>query len=365
MNSWLQHLDLQLRRQLPELPPANNDPKSLVELESVLGQPLPEPIREFLLWMPVGVHLCLEWEIPYAVGGFFLEPGEMAHIVQDWQKPAPEGTLNWWSPHWLPLIGTEEEVLCLDLLGLFGNGAGSLIYYHIHLAKRPTVFPSFPAWLRWLSQALEKNLGRAFLEDGKLDIVMTRKAIPLYREHFPNFPLRGSALILPMKALPPLFSQLREHGLKVACPLPSGLTAEELTRLLTQSFVREEGRDSQGVRLLLQRQDGSSIYCNLRSGDKAPVLESAVVLAEPIAHHLRGARALTETGQVEAAAGRLCQAAFLCHQAGQDGEAFLMLRRALQLHPENSLASRSLSALQDKEIHPDTHLLRPLLQHLH
>lgn len=365
MNSWLSHLDGQLRAQIPQLPPSERHEKALSALQKVVKQPLPGVFKEFMLWKPNGLQIAFQWELPHCIGGFLLEPAEMELVMAEWKEPSPVGTRHWWSSSWIPLLGTSGDFLCLDLPGTFKNPPGSLLSFDHDQPARPVSFPNFEGWLRWMGTALEQGMGRAFLQDGKLDIVLGRKADKLHQDLFANYPQKCSAEILGIGLLDQVLNLIRHHGLQVKCPLPAGLSQDQLVGLLTEGFVRDDGRDGQSVRVIVSQLDGTTVYANLRAGDQATELEAIVTLPENAAQAIRNAKALHEQSQNVPASSRFCEAAFTCFQSGLAAEASVLLRRALQLHPENTVASRSLTALEARQVKVDPLLIRPLLQHIY
>ena len=365
MNSWLAHLDGRLRSEIPHLPASEGNEAALAALEKSVARPLPAVFREFMLWKPAGLQIAFQWELTQCVGGFLLEPAEMELVIAEWKLPCPTGTRHWWSPNWLPVLGTGGDFLCLDLPGTFSNPAESLLSFGVDNPARPVSFPSMEGWLRWLGVALEQGMGRSFLQNGKLDIVIGRKAIKLHADMFANYPIKCSAEILGISLLDQVLNMVRNHGLEIRCELPAKVTHEELVRLLTVSLVRDDGSDRDKVRVILLRDDGTTLYANLRPGEKAAELDSIVAVPENAAHAIRSAKALLEQSQPENAARRLSEAAFTCYQSGLGPEALAMLRRALQIHPENSVARRSMEALEAKQIKVDPQRIQPLLQHLY
>ncbi|MBT9585469.1 SMI1/KNR4 family protein [bacterium] len=365
MNSWLSHLDGQLRAEIPQLPLPERDEKALSALQKVVKQPLPPVFREFMLWKPTGLQIAFQWELLDCVGGFLLEPAEMELVMAEWKAPSPVGTRHWWNASWIPLWGTSGDFLCLDLPGTFKNQPGSLLSFDHDRPARPVSFPNFEGWLRWVGMALEQGMGRAFLQEGKLDIVLGRKAIKLHRDLFANYPQKYCAEILGIGLLDQVLNLIRNHGLQVKCPLPAGLSQDQLAGLLTDSFVRDDGGDGQAVRVIVSQPDGTTLYTNLRPGDQAAELEAIVALPGNAAQAIRNAKALQEQSQNVPASSRFSEAAFTCFQSGLAAEASVLLRRALQLHPENTVASRSLTALEARQVKVDPQVIRPLLQHIY
>jgi len=365
MNSWLAHLDSRLRAMLPDLPPPEGNQKALASLQKCLPQPMPPAFREFMLWKPSGLQISFDWEWDDCVTGFVLEPVEMEQFIEEWKQPGPKGTRNWWSSAWIPLLGSGGDFCCIDLSGSLNNPKGSLLSFYHERPARPVSFPNFEGWLRWLGGALEKGMGRAFLGDGRLEFIFNRKVAQLHKEFFPQYPLKASAEILGVGLLDQTLNLLRKQGLEVRCSLPDKITQEKLSHTLLNSFVRDDGNDGESVRVVLLCDGDLTVYANLRPGsDKVEVL-SLVAVPESAAQAIRNARSLLEQNQKENAARRLCEAAYGCFQAGLAEEATVLLRRALQLNPENTVATRSLQSLEEKQVKPDPLRLRPLLQHLY
>lgn len=373
MNSWLTHLDSCLRSQLPELPPSAWDEASLAPLQKVASKALPPAFRDFLLWRPKDVSVVFTWELPGSTGGHMLELGEIEEIVTAWNRPSPPGTRNWWSPLWIPmLVGSEGDILCVDLPGTFGNTSGSLLQFLPDVASRPVLFPHVEGWLRWLALALEQGMGRAFLEHNRLDIVLNRKAEKLHKDFFPNYPVKCFPEMLGLGFMNRVLNVLRRHGLQPSanCSLPKSLTMDDLSSALDGGLFREEGADGEAVRVsgLCQpagQMDSWMVYGHLKPAPNCALLEAVVAVPENAGNDIRNGLSLVyEHGDPVTGSRRLSEAAYICYQAGCGAEAMALLKRALQWDPQNSVAARSLAALELKQINSDYARIRPLLLHI-
>lgn len=365
MNSWLAQLDSTLRAAIPHLPAPENDEKALKSLQKSVSKLIPAPFRDFMLWKPAGLQISFEWDMDHTIDGYLLEPGEMETVKDEWKQPSPKGTHKWWNGNWIPLLGARGDFLVIDLVGSYGNPAGSLVNFYHDRHIRHATFPNFEGWLRWLATALSQQMGRAFLEeDNKLEIILSRKAARLHNEFFKNYPIKAYAEVVGLGMLDRVLNQVRNHGLEVTCPLPDDLKAEDLRDNLTRSLVREDSSDSQSVRVILLHQ-GRTLYANLTLGEEKALLDCLVSLPENAADAIRSARAFAERGENQTASRRLSEAAFTSYQAGKGAEAVILLRRALQLNPENTVASRSLAALEEKKVEVDPAQVRPLLLHIY
>lgn len=370
MNSWLAHFDNTLRSQLPELAPSAWDEASLGPLQKAASKALPPAFREFLLWRPHDVSVAFTWELPGSTGGHMLELPEIEEIVGAWNRPSPPGTRNWWSPLWIPmLIGAEGDILCVDLPGTFGNTSGSLLQFWPDVASRPVLFPHVEGWLRWVAVAMEQGMGRAFLEENRLDIVLNRKAEKLYRDFFPNYPVKHFPEMLGLGFMNRVLNVLRRYGLQSSanCVLPKPLTLDALAAALQGGLFREDGSDGEAVRVsgLCQGNDGGGawmVYALLKPAPSCALLEAVVAVPENAGDGIQAGLTLTyEHGDPVTGSRRLSEAAFLCHQAGCGAEALALLQRALQWDPQNSVAARSLAALEARNVNADPARIRPLL----
>lgn len=367
MNSWLAQLDKSLRTQIPDLPPAGNDQTRLAAL---LGQGIQNPpaaLQEFFRWLPAGLLWDCTWEIPHCPGGSMLEAPEMAAVVEDWKRPSPPGTTNWWSSSWIPLLDSgSEDYLCVDLQGTFGNPAGSVIQYLHDQPFRPALFPDFESWLRWLVTSLDNGMGKAFVQGQKLHIAMGPKATQWLVNMFPNYPLRKEAEVLGTSPLDRCLNIYRKHGLRMGpkCMLPFGLNQGHIETALKQAFVRVEATDFDCLRIVLEVAPNWTVFLNVRIQPDALEVDSLVCLPEAVADTVRLAVNLTAQGEDKAAAKRLIEAAFLAHKKGFSAEAMAILLRALELQPDNQVAAQSKEALQNKKVVLDFNRLRPFLRHL-
>lgn len=372
MNSWLAHLDTHLRAQMSDLPPANADESALEPLLRHLGKPLPQAFKDFLLWQPQGKELAFSWELTDCYGGHVLGVQEIIQMTGSWRRPSPVGTLNWWSAAWLPFLGGEAgSYLCIDQEGTFGNPPGSLVQFHPEKSGRPIVFPNFEAWLRWVAVCVEQRIARVFPEEERLDVVLGPKANKIYEEFFPKYPVKASADLLGLSLLDQTLTMLRRHGLTLDAKvvLPRGLTPEALTRVLSGGLVKEDGFDSDSVRVIGLWEPGGAVpaqmlYVNLRPTLTGAVVVAILALPENAADTIRAAQALVTQGDLIAASRRFTEAAYLCHKAGLPEEAMTLVQRALDLNRDNKVAMQSLEALQSKGVQPEPEKMRPLLGHL-
>lgn len=365
MNSWVAQLDSTLRAAIPNLPASENNEKAMKSLQKSISKLMPAPFRDFMLWKPAGLQISFEWDMAHTIDGFLLEPGEMETVKDEWKQPSPKGTQNWWNGQWVPVLGARGDFLVIDLVGAYGNPAGSLVNFYHDKHIRHATFPNFEGWVRWLATALQQQMGRAFLEEeGKLEIILSRKAARLHKEMFANYPIKNYAEVVGLGMLDRVLNQVRNHGLEVTCELPGDLKQEDIYDNLTRSLVREDSSDTKSVRVILLH-NSQTLYANLTLGEKKAVLDCLVSLPENAADAIRSAKAFQERGEKETASRRLSEAAFTSFQAGKAAEAVVLLRRALQLHPENSVASRSLEALEAKKVEVDPALVRPLLLHIY
>ena len=367
MNSWLAQLDKSLRTQIPHLPAAGHDQTRLAALMGLGIKDPPGPLQEFFRWLPAGIIWDCTWEIEHCPGGSMLEALEMAAVVENWRRPSPPGTTKWWSPAWIPLLDSgSEDYLCVDLQGTFGNPPGSLLQYFQLQPFRPVIFPDFEGWLRWLSTALENNMGKAFLQGQKLQIALGRKATQLQKDLFPQYPQRHEAEVLGTSPLDRCLNVYRKHGLRMGtqCMLPFGLNQGHIETALKQAFVRVEATDFDCLRIVLEIPPSWTLYLNVRITPDALEVDSLVCLPETVADTVRNAVALSSQGEKRAASSRLTEAAFLAHKKGFSAEAMAILLRALELHPDNKVAAQSRDALNNKKVVLDFNRLRPFLRHL-
>jgi hypothetical protein len=368
MNSWLTHLDGRIRATVADLPgPANEF--DLMALQQAAGRPLPPVLKEFLQWKPAGVQLTLSWETDGFGGGSLLEPLDMVGLMSDWKLPCPQGTVDWWNPEWVPLLDDGQDLLCLNLAGTFGHPAGSLLHFSPDSPHRPALFPHLEGLLRWLATALEQDCGRVFLQDGVLQVALSRKAQKIYQEFFPQYPLRGEPELLGLSRLDRMLNRLRKSGMSMTVPLPPPLTPDDLFSRLTGGLVREDGMDGEYLRVVTLVEPRNSpqawtAFVNLREVGTSAVVEGCAVVPETVGFSLSNARTLLHQGDPAGAARRLAQVAFSLHQLGQSEAARGLLERAVQLDPEHSVARRSLEALVARGVQPPGPALRPLLHYL-
>jgi hypothetical protein len=367
MNSWLAQLDKSLRTQIPDLPPAGNDQTRRAALMGQGFTELPAVLQEFFNWLPAGLVLDCTWELPHCPGGSMLEALEMAAVVEDWKRPSPPGTFNWWNPAWIALLDSgSEDFLCVDMQGSFGNPPGSVVQYLRDQPFRPTFFPDFEGWLRWLSTSLDQGMGKAFVQGQKLHIALGRKATQLYHELNPQYPLRNESEVLGTSPLDRCLNIYRKHGLRMGpkCMLPFGLNQGHVETALKQSFVRVEATDYDCLRIVLAVAPNWTVFLNVRVTPEALEVDSLVCLPETVADTVRLAVNLQSQGDHRAASSRLTEAAFLAHKKGFSAEAMAILMRALELQPDNQVAAQSRDALQSKKVVLDVNRLRPFLRHL-
>ena len=367
MNSWLAQLDQILRTQIPALPPSSNDVTRLAALSGQGFKNPPPVLLEFFRWLPAGLLWDCTWELKNCPGGSMLEAPEMASVIEQWKNPNPPGTTRWWSPAWIPVLDSgAEDYLCVDMEGSFGNPPGSVIQFFHDQQPRPTYFPDFESWLRWLATALDGGMGKAFVQGQKLHVALGRKATQLHSELFPHYPQRHEAEILGTSPLDRCLNVYRKHGLRMGskCMLPFGLNQSHIESGLKQSFVRVEATDYDCLRIVLEVPPSWTVYLNVRIAPDALEVDSLVCLPEAVADNVRSAVALAGQKEIKAASSRLTQAAFLAHKKGFSAEAMAMLLRALELDADNQVASQSKDALVSKKVVLDFNRLRPFLRHL-
>ena len=367
MNSWLAQLDKSLRTQIPDLPPAGNDQTRLAAL---LGQGIQNPpaeLQEFFRWLPAGLVWDCTWEIPHCPGGSVLEALEMAAVVEDWKRPSPPGTTDWWNSSWIPVLDSgSEDYLCVDLKGTFGNPPGSVIQFLHDQPFRPALFPDFESWLRWLSTSLDQGMGKAFVQGQKLHIALGRKATQWHKDLFPQYPQRNESEVLGTSPLDRCLNVYRKHGLRMGprCMLPFGLNQGHIEAALKQSFVRVEAPDADCLRVIVTVTPNWTVYLNVRITPDALEVDTVVCLPESVADTVRLAVALEGQGEHKAASSRFTEAAFMAHKKGFSAEAMAILLRALELEPGNQVAAQSRDALANKKVVLDFNRLRPFLRHL-
>ena len=363
MNSWLARLAAHL-----QVPPHNSETlaQDIEALQKAVGGKLPPLFEEFLHWLGEEVDLDFSWEMNLFRAGQVMRVEEMRAVQANWRRPNPVGTVGWWSADWVPFLEDENGVmLCIDLEGTFGNPPGSILEYNPKLAPRPVVFPDFAGWLRWVAQSMDQGWAKVAKEPPELMVHLGKGANKLYKDFFPAYPKAASAEVMGMSLLDQALFAFRKGGLQLGprCVMPSDLPPADLEKAISSGFVRDEGGDGIWLRALI-RWPGWGVYALLAPTPQRLVIERVVAVPELVCDLIRNALALEDLGQPTSAASKLAQAAFEAHKAGLLPEARMILHRALQLDPQNSVAKRSNEALVAKGVEVLEGELRPLLKTL-
>lgn len=164
--------------------------EQIEELESTLGNTLPDEMRALLMWRN-GQSSRNFKSIYYNY--MLIGADDIAEIVEMNNEMLAHGQFNkpnWWDPQWVPFMDNGAgDYYCIDFAGTFDGVPGQIIEFNHDYEGRSIQHRNFRHWLQTLVDALEQGA----LEDDEYGIQPTEEFDALYALINPGYPIRKEA----------------------------------------------------------------------------------------------------------------------------------------------------------------------------